>query len=802
MERQLINREWKFEFGDHRDARLISFDDALWQDVGIPHSFSIPFFEEHQFYVGYGTYRKRFTLPEARLAGGRRVRLECEGVFQRAQIYVNGDFVGLHEGGYTAFCYDITNSVRAGENLLAVIVDNLWSPVIAPRAGEHIFCGGIYRDVSLLFSEKAAVAWYGTFVTTAEIDLEKKTAVMAIETELTTHVREGALRLVSEIYDGEGALQDRVETAFDGAAVRQVTRRLENVRFWDIDDPYLYRLVSRVFMDGKELDRCETPFGIREYRFTKDQGFFLNGRHLFIRGANAHQDHAGWGDAVTRQGFTRDLQMIKDCGMNCVRATTYPRHSHYYGECDRLGLLCWAELPYWGIGGVKGDGYWFSSAYPMHQEEEQPFEDNLMQQLREMIRVHRNHPSIITWSMGNEVFFTPNSRIEKAKEFTRRLYQAARELDPTRTISMGGVQRKGFDKLTDLAGYNGDGAKLFIDPGVPNIVSEYGSVVSMRPGKFSGNFHECQNEEFPWRSGQILWVAFHHGSICGDLAHMGMVDYYRLPLRAYYWYRQEYCGIAPPPESRFGIPHHLGVTCDKTVIKNDGTEDTHIVVTVLNRRGEHLRACPTVTMEVFSGGGLFPTGKKITFSRRGKGMLDGKCAIELRGYYSGETKIKISARGLPSEYLTIRIEGEDFPERALVPMRPAPAQYGRDIKSALLISESRPTFASSNQAGFDSSHVNDGRSDTCWKPDLDDGGPTVKVDLERFARIDRIEVNAPSVQSIDVFVSSDGEKLRPARGKKRIRDGVLTLEKVRLSGRYVVIRSTSAGVRNISVYGN
>ena len=156
-EQILWNKGWKFRHGDFPAAAAPAFDDSAWADICLPHSFGIPYFMEGQFYVGYGCYRKSLFLPQAWL--GKRVALEFQAAFQAAEVYVNGQLVGSHKGGYTPFAVDMTELLRPGENLVFVRVNNLWDSRQAPRAGEHVFNGGIYRDVSLLVTDPVRVAW-------------------------------------------------------------------------------------------------------------------------------------------------------------------------------------------------------------------------------------------------------------------------------------------------------------------------------------------------------------------------------------------------------------------------------------------------------------------------------------------------------------------------------------------------------------------------------------------------------------------------------------------------------------------
>jgi beta-galactosidase/beta-glucuronidase len=163
-----LNREWRFAHGDHASAEGVNFDDGEWQQIGLPHSFSIPYFQQPDFSIGPGWYRRRLVLDREQLAGV--VRLDFEGAFQVADVYLNGALVGRHEGGYTGFSCEVQSIAREGVNLVAVRVDNTWNPQIAPLGGEHVFSGGLYRDVWLDTTGPLHVDWYGTKVTTSGIE--------------------------------------------------------------------------------------------------------------------------------------------------------------------------------------------------------------------------------------------------------------------------------------------------------------------------------------------------------------------------------------------------------------------------------------------------------------------------------------------------------------------------------------------------------------------------------------------------------------------------------------------------------
>jgi beta-galactosidase len=192
---ELLNRSWKFAYGDPPGAVHPDFDDGRWFDVGLPHSFGIPYFMEGGFYVGKGVYRRTIHLEASDV--DRYVALEFHGVFQDADVYVNGEPAGRHLGGYTAFVVDISSLVRPGPNLIAIRVSNEWNPRLAPRAGEHVFNGGIYRDVSLIVAENTRIAWYGTGISTTRVDGADATVTGATAADAARALRTAGASVVA-----------------------------------------------------------------------------------------------------------------------------------------------------------------------------------------------------------------------------------------------------------------------------------------------------------------------------------------------------------------------------------------------------------------------------------------------------------------------------------------------------------------------------------------------------------------------------------------------------------------------------
>lgn len=691
-----LNAFWRFQLGDVAGAQAPGFDDGRWQAIGLPHSFSIPYFMSPDFYVGYGWYRRHVQLPAS--DAGRRVALEFEGVFQEADVFVNGSRVGGHTGGYTGFLLDISEAVKPGDNVIAVRVNNVWNPRVAPRAGEHVFSGGIYRNVLLLVTDPLHVDWCGTFVTTPSVSAERATVHVATTlVNASGQARTAGIR--QRVIDPDGKVVAEFSASQSLAAGATATLEMTSPtirapRLWHPDHPFLYSLQTAVLDGTRVADEYVTVFGIRTIQWTADKGFFLNGEHLYLRGANVHQDRAGWGDAATDADIARDVALIKQAGFNFIRGSHYPHAPSFSEACDRLGILFWSENDFWSTYSRQPEGYWNGSGYPTRAEDQPAFEASAKQQLTEMVRVHRNHPSIIVWSLCNEPFFSAPPVMPKVRTFLRALVDLTHALDPTRLAALGGVQRpmdaNRLDKIGDVAGYNGDGAAIaaFQDPGVPNMVSEYGSTTSERPGDYSPGWGDLAKDRgeavHPWRAGQAIWAGFDHGSIMLDeYGRMGIVDYFRIPKRSWYWYRNAYAHVPPPEWPQPGTPARLGLQADKTEkIATDGRDDAWLLVTVLDATGKPISNSPTVTLTIVSGPGEFPTGPSIAFDKGSDiRIADGKAAITVRSYYAGTTVIEATSPGLAPARVTLHFVGPvAYREGRTPPVQPRP--YVRYVRPA------------------------------------------------------------------------------------------------------------------------
>lgn len=694
---QNFNQSWKFKRADVSGAEVTTFDDTSWDDVGLPHSFSLPYFMASKFYVGYGWYRKHFTVPAS--WAGKSVSLEFQAAFDQAEIYLNGKKVGEHIGGYNGFSIDLTSTIKPGDNVVAVRLNNKWNAKIPPLTGDHTFQGGLYRDVFVVVEDPLHIAWYGTWVTTPTLATNAgSSTTVAIKTEVQNNRGTAVTAtLKTDIVDREGKVVATISSQMPiepGKTVTfdQTTPVISSPGLWHPDHPTLYRALSHLSDGTQAVDELATTFGFRWFSWSASQGFSLNGAHYWIQGGNVHQDHAGWGNGVTDAALYRDVKLVKDAGMNFIRGSHYPKAPAFADACDELGILLWSENAFWG--GFGGAGGWpYNGAYPSTTGDFDAFDANVLASLTDMIRINRNHPSIIAWSMGNEDFFSggPGDRVIA---LLKKSVALTHQLDPApagRPAAIGGAQaRIGSTEpgtLGDIAGYNGDGTG-YDNPGVPNMVSEYGAdVSSTRPGSYDPGWARLtvsngMAAQPAWRSGISRWCMFDYGSQMGNqYIRSGIIDYFRIPKRSYYWYRNAYAKQPPPTWPSAGTPAALSLTSSATTLSAvDGTQDAWLLVTVLDATGKAISNNVPVTLTLKSGPGEFPTGPSITFTPPGSGsasdiaILDGQAAIEFRTYHSGTSVIEASSPGLTSARVSITSQGSPAWVEGVTP-RVAPRPY-------------------------------------------------------------------------------------------------------------------------------
>jgi hypothetical protein len=672
---QNLNRDWKFIKQDVAVATATgTAEPGNWGSINLPHSFDIPYWMTETKPVApyIGWYRTTYTVPQKAIDAKKRFTLEFEGAFLVSTVYVNGDQVGQHKGGYTPFSYDITGKLKTGANIIAVKVDGTWNAQIAPRGGDHIFIGGIYRNVSMIITDPLHVDWYGTFITTPS------TSTVKVKTDVVNaNAAEKNCKVKTIVVDESGSIAASMEATKSIAAgstdLLVATGTVTSPKLWSPETPNLYKAYSEVY-DGTQLvDVYETSFGIRTLEWSATQGFSLNGKRYWLHGANAHQDHAGWGDAITDAGNVRDVKLLKDCGMNFIRGSHYPHAPAFADACDKLGMCFWSEAPFWcsTTGGDATD--WRMDGYPNNANDQNAFDENMLVQLSEMLKCYRNHPSIIVWSMTNEPFFAGSE--SKNKALLKKMVDRTHAEDSTRLAAIGGCQRDGgssphYDDIGDIAGYNGDGATIYMNPTKPSVVTEYGSCNGDRPGTLDACWGSVQTSggkptEYAWRAGIALWCAFHYGT-WSAYGNTGMIDHARIPLRRWYYYRNANLGTPNPTWPVAGTAEKLAITTDAETITDDGKSDAHIIVQIQDASGKWLSNTANVTLTTTNG--LFPSqgpagGNSITFTAGAaqKGVREGLCAIEFRSYSAGTATITATSGSLTATK-TITVQHVENPE--------------------------------------------------------------------------------------------------------------------------------------------
>lgn len=353
------------------------------------------------YYRGDSVYTASFCLG-AVYPHDSAYTLCFDGVNQEAWIYVNGDSVGYHAGGYTRFDIDATPFVHAGENIVSVRVSNAYNPDIPPLSADFTFFGGIYRKSCLKITADVRIAQDGVCVTTPAVTDSK--AVLCAEVEvLNPHRRTYSLRQVLVSPEGK-------QWKLKNGKVQVCKPQL-----WSPDSPTLYTLITQVVdCKGRVLDEARSKVGFRYYRFDPNTGFYLNGHHLKLIGVNRHQDERDYGNALQDWQHERDIRMIKEMGANFLRVSHYPQDRRVMEMCDSLGILCSVEIPL--VNAIT---------------ESEAFTHNSLHMLEEMIRQNRSHPSVIIWAYMNEILLRRPfpSASERDSIYQQHVVQLAKQLD-------------------------------------------------------------------------------------------------------------------------------------------------------------------------------------------------------------------------------------------------------------------------------------------------------------------------------------------------------------------------------------
>jgi beta-galactosidase len=583
---QLLDTGWRFLNKEIPTTNPNKVDDSSWQTVTVPHDWAIagPFdmtIDMQAVQVledgdkkpklrtgrtgalpcfGIGWYRK--VLPISKTDDGKRVFVEFDGAMSRSKVYLNGVYVGQWPYGYSSFSFELTKFINfTGENVLSIRLENkVESSRWYPGAG-------IYRNVRLVKTAPVRVAQWGTNITTPVVT--EKAGEVIIKTDIDGG---GNFTLVTEIYDGKGKKVGASTTnkKADTKPTVEQTIKVAKPNLWSVEYPNLYTAVSRVFVGKTQMDEYKTSFGFRTIKFEKDKGFFLNGKRTKFKGVCLHHDLGPIGAAVNFRATERQLVMMKEMGANAIRTSHNPPSLELLKICDSIGLMVQVEAFDEWKNGKNANGYG------------EFFDEWAEKDMTAMIKRDRNHPSVIMWSIGNEI---REQGMPQGAEIARFLTKICHNLDPTRPVSAGfnnwkGAIQNGLAAEVDLVGFNYAPdfyRKMSIEnPTFTIYGSETASTVSSRGiYKFpvveskkawytdyqltSYDLETCSwadtpdfefqyQDELDWVAGEFVWTGFdylgepspYNEGTPARSSYFGIVDLAGIPKDRYYLYQSRW----------------------------------------------------------------------------------------------------------------------------------------------------------------------------------------------------------------------------------------------------------------------
>jgi beta-galactosidase len=520
-----FDANWLFNKGDFVSAMMPAFDDSNWRTLNVPHDWSIegPFSADYGSGNGYapggiGWYRKHFQLDANQK--GSAVAIEFDGVYDYSEVWVNGQLVGGRPYGFSSFQCDLTPFVKFGsaDNVVAVRVDH------SRFADSRFYTGsGIYRNVRLVITDKLRLAHWGTSVTTPKI--KNDSAIVRIETTIENNsANNKKFSLQSDIVAPDGKIVGTLTTSKSAASISVQTLvqeiKISQPQLWSLESPQLYTLKSSVKSGDEIVDETETPFGIRTAVFDVNKGFFLDGVSTKLKGVCIHDDAGSLGAAVPDKVLERRLRLLKEIGVNAIRTSHNPPDPELLNLCDQLGFLVMDEsLDEFTPGKNKWVTGW-NNGVPGHFGYSEMFDQWAVTDVSDMVRRDRNHPSIILWSIGNEVDYANDPFSDPALGENYRpenppatdllkcaapLVAAVKSLDRTRpvTAALANIQMSdavGLPELLDAVGYNYQEARYAAD----HVKFPKRIIYGSENGQQYAAWEAVETNDFI--SGQFLWT--------------------------------------------------------------------------------------------------------------------------------------------------------------------------------------------------------------------------------------------------------------------------------------------------------
>lgn len=484
--RELINTDWYFNLGDIKYGGAEHFDHSEWRKLDLPHDWSVeavasPGLASCTGYLpgGIGWYRKVLDIPQKQ--EGNKVYIYFEGIYNNSEVFINGKWIGKRPNGYVSFMYDLTPYLNfGGRNVLAVRVDH------SQDADSRWYTGsGIYRDVYLVYANPVHIGLWGV---SYSAKVNQKKAVLSVQAEVdNTEKKPVTVKVLHEVFDRDGKKVGTGNQDYslkpDEMVKKELTISIAQPKLWSLEPPYLYTIKTTLSKGGKVIDQTETQAGIRSLTFDPDKGFALNGKFMKIKGVCIHHDAGCLGAAVPKDVWRRRLLQLKEIGCNAVRMSHNPQAPCVYELCDELGILVKDEaFDEWEYPKKKWITGW-NKGIPGFQGTASYFREWSKRDLADMIRRDRNHPSIIMWSIGNEVDYpndpyshpildqaeigqqhvrgyrTEQPRAERLGDIAKELVAEAKKYDLSRPITAalaGAVMSNETDYpgVLDIVGYN------------------------------------------------------------------------------------------------------------------------------------------------------------------------------------------------------------------------------------------------------------------------------------------------------------------------------------------------------------
>ncbi|OUJ75939.1 sugar-binding domain-containing protein [Hymenobacter crusticola] len=483
----LFNADWKFHKGDVTAGEKADFNDTNWRRLALPHDWSIegPFSQEWASATGFlpggiGWYRKTFDVP----AGfrGKKVFVYFDGVYKNSEVWLNGHYLGKRPSGFASFQYELTSYLKAsGQNVLAVKADH------TEFADSRWYTGsGIYRNVYLLATEPVHIGLWGIGFTTPDVSASAATGKVTVAVNNMTAAAASVL-VKSTLVDPQGQVvataQQQIQAKPNTDTPAAMTLKIGKPSLWSVEKPSLYKLRVALSVQGKLTDEVVEEVGVRTIRFDANQGFFLNGKSLELKGVCLHDDAGALGVAVPQAVWERRLKTLKEGGCNSIRMSHNPHADYFYALCDKLGFLVMDEaFDEWEEGKNKWVEGW-NVGTPAKFGAHQYFKEWADRDLRDMILRNRNRPSIIMWSIGNEIdypndpyshevlntgrnpqiygkgYLPDHPAASRLGEISQHLVAVAKKYDTSRpiTAALAGVVMSNFTDYPaslDVVGYN------------------------------------------------------------------------------------------------------------------------------------------------------------------------------------------------------------------------------------------------------------------------------------------------------------------------------------------------------------